>query len=66
MLSEHRIRARHVGANLALALLPGAATADSDVREPRRAAEILESIDDPAEEPSWISHIRIKKKHGLP
>lgn len=67
MTAAYRIRVRRIGATLSLLLLPHAAIAgDFDDREkPRRAAEILESMDDQGDEPSWISHIQIKKKHGL-
>jgi hypothetical protein len=52
---------------LALLLLPHAASAsDPEVREkPRRATEIIAPVEDRLAEPSWTSHIHIKKKHGL-
>jgi len=67
MTAAYRNRVRSTGAILALLLLPHAATAgDFDERDkPRRATEIIASMDDQGDDPSWISHIRIKKKYGL-
>jgi hypothetical protein len=67
MQSAYRIRAGFFAVIPVLLLLPTLAFANnSDDRDkPRRAAEIIASIDDQKGEPSWTSHIRIKKKYGL-